>query len=254
MLPSFVTLSSLVAQAFILIFISVIYIFFISCIFPSVFLKPEYNRSLEGDRGLKKYRFPGGHSIVYEPSVDIKKYMKQYILTALGDEKYFQCKFDFRVFSARYEIFAFDCENRMLDAIHVAEPVREDAKYISLPTMLPSDTAYIKVSLKAVNETKILRDPTLSIPSSKFAAFRFFVVLFTIAQAFIIKFMLLDMAEFFFPYLSTVKDYGNLFTLFIAIVTGLILSSFGKTLHGLGKREKEDWKNYKKRLKEKNRK
>lgn len=249
MLPSFGTISSLVAQVSISIFISVIYIFLIACIFPAVFLKPEYNKTLEGDRGLKKYRFQGGASILYEPSVEVKRYIKQYILTAVGNEKYIQCKFDFRVFSSKYEVFAFDCDNRMIDAIQIEEKFSEDGNFISIPALLPADTAYVKVSVKAVNAMKIPRDPLLDIPALKIAVFRFFTVIFTIMEAFILKSALLSVAGMFFSYDFEANDAGNLFTLLLAIVTGLILSSFGKTLHGLGKREKEDLKDYKKRLK-----
>lgn len=254
MLPSFNTLSSVVAQALIFIFISAIYILFISCIFPSLFLKPEYNQSLEGDRGLKKYRFKGGHSIVYEPSVDAKRYIKQYILTAVGKEKYIQCQFDFRISSIRYEVFAFDCDNRMIDAVQIDELVSEEEKFISKSALLPSNTAYVKVSVKTVNDVKIQRDPLLRITPSQFKKFTFFTVLFTIAEAFLMKFVLENIARMFFSYDTLLKDQGNLFTLLLAIAMGFLLSAFSKSLHGLGKREKEDLKNYKIRMKKKSKK
>ena len=241
-MPSLQMIFSLVGQAFVLIFFSVIYIFLVAFVLPGVFLKPKYNESLEGDRGLKKYRFSGGRSIVYEPSPEAKRYIKQYILTSVGDEKYIQCQFDFRVCSCRYEVFAFDTDGRMIDAVWIEEPVSEEQKYISNPAMLPSETAYVRVSVKAVNEVKIDREPVLSIPSSRIAAFTFFTVVLTVAEAFLMKFITVNAAEGIFSYSEFARDYGNLFTLLLAVLTGFVIAKFGKSLHSLGKREKEDLK------------
>lgn len=254
MLPSFVTISSLVAQVLIALCATILYIFCISHILPSVFLKPRYNATLDGDRGLKKYLFNGGRSIVYEPSVESKKYIKQYILTAVGEEKYIQCKFDFRVFSSRYDVFAFDCDGRMIDAIQIEEPILEKYKYISQPAMLPQNTAYVRVSVKAVNEVKIEREPTLEILPSQLACFTFITVLLTIVEAFIMKFVMQNISGLLFSYASKIEDQGNLFTLLLSIVVGLLISACGKTLHSLGKREKEDLNDRKNRLKKENRK
>ncbi len=242
MLPSFGTISSIVVQIVILICVSVLYIFFISVVFPSFFLKPKYNASLEGDRGLKKYLFEGGRAIVYEPSVDVKRYIKQYILTAIGNEKYIQCKFDIHIFSSKYEVYAFDCDDRRIDSIQIEEPDLDYKNGISKPVLLPNATAYVRVSVKSVNEVKIWREPMVNIPSSQIALFTFFTVVGTIAEAFIMKVILMDLAENIFSYSFFVKDYGNLFTLILAVVAGLVLSFFGRLLHGLGKREKEDLK------------
>ena len=246
-MPSFEMISSLVVQVFILIFASILYVFFVSFVFPSLFLKPKYNHSLEDDRGLKKYRFQGGCAIVYEPTVEVKRYIKQYILTAMGDGKYIQCKFDFRVFSSKYEVFAFNCDGSMIDVIQIEEPILENNNYITTPAQLPADTAYVRVSVKSVNDVKIERDPMLSIPSSRIAQFTLFTVLLTIVEAFVMKFVLLGVADELFSYTSRVDDAGNFFTLIFAILTGFCISYFGKLLHGLGKREKEDLKNQKNR-------
>ena len=242
MLPSFGTITSIIAQILISICISFIYVFFISVILPAVFLKPRYNESAEGDRGLKKYVFEGGRAIVYEPSVDVKRYIKQYILTAIGQEKYIQCKFDTHVFSSRYDVFAFDCDDRMIDAIHVEEPDLDEKRGVSHPALLPMETAYVKVSVASVNEVKIEREPLMSISSLGSAQFTVFTVLATIAEAFIVKSVLLDVSETALSYVSAMKDYGNLFTLISAVFAGLLLSFFGKLLHGLTRREKEDIK------------
>ena len=242
MLPSFGTISTIAAQAIILICVSCIYVFFISTVFPAVFLKPKYNGASEGDRGLKKYLFEGGRSIVYEPSVGVKKYIKQYILTALGTERYIQCKFDPHIYSSRYEVFAFDSDDRMIDGILVEEPSLDEKRGISDPIILPMNTAYARVSVRTVNDVKIEREPLLDIPSSNTMLFTLFTVLFTVAEAFVMKAVFMDIGESLLSYASAMKDHGNLFTLIFAVIAGFTVSFFGKLLHGLGKREKEDLK------------
>lgn len=242
MLPSFGTISSIVAQILILICVIILYIFFISVVFPSIFLKPKYNTLLEGDRGLKKYLFEGGRAIVYEPSVDVKRYIKQYILTAVSEEKYIQCKFDLHIFSSKYEVYAFDCNDILIDSIQIEEPDLDYKKGISKPVLLPTATAYVKVSVKSVNEVKIAREPMVSIPSSRVALFTFFTIILTITETFVAKVILMDIVKEIFSDSFFTKDYGNLFTLILAVIAGFVLSFFGRLLHGLNKREKEDLK------------
>ena len=242
MLPSFGTISSIVAQILILICVSVLYVFLVSFVFPSLFLKPKYNHSLEGDRGLKKYVFEGGRSIVYEPSVAVKRYMKQYILTALSREKYIQCKFDNRVYSSKYEVYAFDCDDRLIDALLIEEPDLDEKRGVSKPVLLPENTAYVRVSVKSVNETKVLRESMLNILPFQRVLFTFFTVLGTVVESFIAKAILIELAENLFSYSDVANDCGNLFTLILAVVAGLGISSLGKLLHGLSGRDKEDLK------------
>lgn len=242
LLPSFGTIFSIAAQIIILVCVSVLYVFFVSVLCPSLFLKPKYNAALEGDRGLKKYLFEGGRAIVYEPSVEVKKYIKQYILTAISNEKYIQCKFDPHIFSSKYEVYAFDCNDQMIDAVQIEEPHLDDGRGISQAVLLPTTTAYVRVSVKSVNEVKILWEPMVNIPASQVALFTLFTVLGTVVEAFIMKVILMDIAKNIFSDSFLTEDYGNLFTLILAVIAGFILSFFGRLLHGLNKREKEDLK------------
>jgi len=242
MLPSFGTISTTAAQIFILICVSCIYVFFVSTVFPSVFLKPRYRDTLEGDRGLKKYSFEGGRAIVYEPSLEAKRYLKQYILSAVGNEKYVQCKFDAHIFSAKYEIAAFDCDDRMIDAVQVEEPDLDEKRGIASPVLLPTDTAYVRASVKTVNDLKLDREPMLEISHASTAVFTFFTVLWTVLEAFIMKIILMNLAEDFFSYASVMKDHGNLMTLCLGVFMGLLLAFFGRLLHGLGRRDRKDLK------------
>ena len=87
MLWSLGTVSALVTLA-VAAFVSVsVYIFLVSRVLPDLLLKPLYDDSKEGDRGLRRYAFEGGRAILYEPSAPYRKYLKQYILSANGNEK-----------------------------------------------------------------------------------------------------------------------------------------------------------------------
>ena len=143
---------------------------------------------------------------------------------------------------------------RVAEGLSPVDVVRFVAAYATQRKAMMPDNKKIVVGRDArlsgaVNEMKIPRDPLLDIPAFKIAVFRFFTVIFTIMEAFMMKSVVLSVAGMFFSYDFEGNDSGNLFTLLLAIVIGLMLSSCGRTLHGLGKREKEDLKGYKKRLK-----
>ena len=91
MLWSLETVSVLVTLA-VAAFASIsVYVFLVSRVLPDLLLKPLYDDSKDGDRGLRRYTFEGGRAILYEPSALYRKYLNQYILSANGNEKYIKC-------------------------------------------------------------------------------------------------------------------------------------------------------------------
>ena len=81
-------------------YISIAIIFFMSFgiyftvavrIMPALLLKPM-NLGVKHDRGIKKYVFPEGRSIAYEPSLYFRKYVSQYVLYSQNGNKFIKCK------------------------------------------------------------------------------------------------------------------------------------------------------------------
>ena len=65
----------------------VVFAALIAVVFPRIFLKEGEIDTPPSDRGLKKVKEPNGKSILFEPSVEMRKYVRQYILSERGEKK-----------------------------------------------------------------------------------------------------------------------------------------------------------------------
>ena len=164
MLWSFETVAVLTAFTVAALFAVIVYVFFVSKLLPAMLLKPKYNDSAEGDRGIRKYSFEGGRAIVYEPSAPYRKYVKQYILSVHGKKKYIQCKFDSRISAVRYEVIAFDAEGSPIDTVEIEEHILED---MSCATMLHPKTAYVKLVVRSVDGMILQAERLYELPASR---------------------------------------------------------------------------------------
>ena len=94
----------------------VVFAALIAVVFPRIFLKEGEIDTPPSDRGLKKVKEPNGKSILFEPSVEMRKYVRQYILSERGEKKVIVCRLDEEISYLDYDILLFDCLDRMLDS------------------------------------------------------------------------------------------------------------------------------------------
>lgn len=121
------------------------------------------------DRGIKKYLYPNGRAVVYEPHPSFRKYLSQYLLFTEDGYKYVRCKLDAGVESIRYAVVMFNNRNRVVDVIDV-----EEKKILSdetTPVRLHPDTSYIALIPDEVNHIKIKHDAVMSYHVWQLAAY-----------------------------------------------------------------------------------
>ena len=150
-----------VLEAVLFICCLVVYVMLVSQILPRIFLKPKYDLPVISDRGIKKYVFKEGRAIVYEPSILTGRYIQQYILSSHKGEKFLKCKIDPRVYSIKFDVVAMDADDKVIDIIRVAEPIRQLG--VTTGAAMPRNTSYVSVIVKEVNNTKAEPRTTLKI-------------------------------------------------------------------------------------------
>ena len=225
MLWSFGTVATLTAWL-VAAFVAVkMYVFLVSGVLPDLLLKQRYDDSKDGDRGLRRYTFEGGRAIVYEPSAPFRKYLKQYILSANGNEKYIKCKFAERVSAVRYEVIAFDSADRLLDTVRIEEHIFEDKENISQAAMLPMQTAYVKVLIRSVNGVILDNEKYFYLPASCKWGFTCAVTLGLVATMILVRKAFVTLGDLLFNYSAIATGYGDLFAVISAIIAGYILSN-----------------------------
>lgn len=237
MLLSFGDVATLAVQTLAAIFSIAVYVFLAASVFPPLFLKPRYRYSAEGDRGIRRYTFEGGRAIVYEPSVPYRKYLKQYILSANGAEKYIKCKFAPSVHKVVYDVVTFDSGDRVIETVRV----REDIGYggVSKSSMLPPRTSYAKVVIREVDEEPVNSEQLFYVPRSAVIGFTSCVTVLMVAEALLLYWVIASFANIFFAYSSFASGFGGLFAAVSAIAMGLILSGLLRYLYHFNEKIKK---------------
>lgn len=238
MLWSFETFATLMAQITVAICSGILYVFLTAKFLPLWLLKPRADSSLDGDRGIKRLVFDCGRAVVYEPSVSYRKYVKQYILSAVGKEKYIQCKFTGSVRCAEYDVVAFDSNDRPIERVCVQEHLFEENGNISRAATLPRETAYVKLVVRSVNGVLLDGETVFVLSGSRVLFFTLSVTVCTVLEMMYLRSVLVYCAELLFGYSRFATGYDDLFALVSAFCGGLALSALIRQLYKTNEKQK----------------
>lgn len=224
MLWSFEIFTTLMAQAAAAVCSIVLYVLLVAQILPRLLLTPRFDASLAGDRGIRRFVFEGGRAIVYEPSAMYRKYVSQYILSAVGERKYIRCRFARAVRSARYDVVVFDAFDRAIGTVRIEEPLSDGNGNLSRAALLPDGTAYAKLIVRAVNDTLVASETAFVLSARRKALFISCVTLGLVAEAMLLRWVLVSFADRLFSYSEISLGYGGVFAAVSALAIGLGLS------------------------------
>ena len=100
-------------------------------------------------RGLQRFVYPEGRSVLYEPHPSIRKYIRRYSLFTLDGYKYLRLRLDGAVTTFGLSIIMYDNKDRAIDAIDVVG--RSQGARYSAPIALNEKTSYVALVLTSVN-------------------------------------------------------------------------------------------------------
>ncbi len=126
-----------------------VYWMLLTTVLPGTLLQNRFLKGKIGDRGIRKYAFPGGVCAVFEPEVPYRPYLKQYALYCKDGQKYLQCMVYEKVTALSYDVVVFDARGKMTDVIAVSDRVPGNG--YTRPIFLPGDTALVSVVLRQVD-------------------------------------------------------------------------------------------------------
>ncbi len=115
------------------------YISLLCSVYPYFTMRLVWRGEL-GIRGRRRVVFPNGRGVVYEPSLDAKKYIDRYAVYEQNGGKYLVCKINTHIEYLRYDAVSFDRKGKILDIVSVSENIRENGETNSV--RLPERTAY----------------------------------------------------------------------------------------------------------------
>lgn len=158
------------------------YAFVAGTVLPKFFLTLKYDGKPDG-RALRKFTFPGGRAISYEPHPALRRFLPMYALIAKDDKKYLKLKTAPSVYRIEYDVVAFNNRNRVLDILNVKESIDSGAE--SRSVILPDDTSYVSLLIYKVNEKSYVDEAPYKLERVKEILYIISVFVLTFAVTFL---------------------------------------------------------------------
>ena len=156
-----------------------------SFVLPNAYLKASYALKKTGDRGIKKIAEKNdGTTIVYEPVVKWRKYVKQYLLSERYGQKKMVCKIDPDVEYLAYDVVLFNHRDEPFDVISVKEKTEGE---FTKPLDLPEETSYVALSITEVDTVQFPVPITQKVPGRNIVAFLLWCSLCLFMEVFCVK-------------------------------------------------------------------
>jgi len=174
-----------IALALLFCIVVAVYTQLSSNILPKLFLRLHFDLSESLGRGLKKFTYPEGRAVVYEPHPSIRKYVRRYALYTAGGFKYLKMKLDRDVKSLGAVVVMFDNKNRQIDTLSLngSSLYGEESPAV----LLHHRTSYVSLTVISVNGVELERRPPVYyhwysalIYVTVYAILTFFLLLFTV--------------------------------------------------------------------------
>lgn len=209
-------------HAVVLICSPILFIFLIARLMPRYWLTPTSDPLHIKDRGIQKFLFPQGRAIVYQPSVDIRPYIPQYILSDNDGQRFLKCNLDTRIKAIRYRILPFDADDRPLPILEIEDPVYSPG--ISHAVPLPMNTAYVSICLQEVNGARFSANGNVGLSLKKVAAYGLTTLILTVLESYALKQSLVFFANLIFGYWGVATlDFGRI--LLPALLLGILCAA-----------------------------
>ena len=162
----------------------VLYFILLGSLIPKI-LRIHCSLKTSTDRGLKKYSYPGGRGILYEPHPSIRKYINSYVLFTNEGYKYLKCKLDVEVTKLKYTVVMFNRHSRVIDVIgaHEISPLNGETTEL----LLHQDTSYVSLVLESVNGIPLKHENVVCCKLWRLFLYSLSVSVITFAQLMFVK-------------------------------------------------------------------
>ena len=203
-----------------------VYICLVGIVLPTVMLRPVFLFGTTRDRGIRKYKYPEGRAVVYEPHPSVRGYLSLYTLFVSEGEKYLRCMAANGIRDIKYTVVVFDNAGRVIDSITV-EDTPSDGRMKSVT--LPVGASYASVFVNRANGSELPSSRLFAPDEAKCRLFLWVVAAMTAVLALIVRHTVVMFLEAF----SSPFEVDMLFV----IVASFLLGALGAKM-AISKRRK----------------
>ena len=191
-------------------------------ILPKLFLRNRYTIHQPYDRGIKKYKFKNaGYGIVYEPALNVRKYIKQYVLTNQNGEKKLTCKIAEGVAHVDYDVVLFNAANKVFLILNAKDLMEKDGG-VTAEIVLPPETAYVTVLLNGVDGRTFVGKRGVRLSPFHLICFAIASVGLSVCLAFCFRFCFANLFGGVMRQSFLASPSGNSLTLILSLIIGAI--------------------------------
>ena len=188
---------------------------------PRIFLKNCYGIDEPYDRGLRKYRFEDdGNGILYEPSLGVRKYVKQYVLTNRYGEKRIKCKIDPKLKYLDYDIVLFNNQDKVFLILNVKDIIEEQG--YAKEVVLPDETSYVSILLNQADNWLFPRHKGIRIAPFHMLCFSLSAIGLFVCAAFCVKLCFANLFGGLFRESFMLVEQSNLITAALSAAVGAL--------------------------------
>ncbi len=219
---------SYIAKGILVLVSLCVYILLVGNIYPMLFMRLRRVSGKNADRGIKKYVFPSGRCVVYEPELKTRNYIEQYELFSVNGTKYIKCKINAAIRDLCYYVLVYDNRDKLVDTLKIFEVVQKNGFTSSVK--LPHNTSYVNIVPYKVNSENVSKKLPVSYPTVNVVTYSLCLVITTVIQAYVAKSLFASLFEGLLPI-----ENENIFV--PALLFGVILAavSVGTYYHSITK-------------------
>ncbi|MBE6653704.1 MAG: hypothetical protein E7610_09870 [Ruminococcaceae bacterium] len=162
----------------------ILFVWLLGRVYPRLTLRKLFKGAV-ADRGARRMVFPEGRAVVYEPALEMRRFVPCYALIKQDGCVYIKCRVHRRVAFLRYDVSAFDGRGRLLDVVSVRERITEEGATHAV--RLPSGTAYVSLTLRKVDRVYTGRNVILGYSPVGIAVYVVLAALTAAAAAWILR-------------------------------------------------------------------
>ena len=163
----------------------VVYVVLMAYVFPRVLLKTELVVWVPRDRGIKNVKETMGRTIVYQPALEYRKYLPQYLISERNGEKILLCKLASCVKYIDYDVVTYDGFGRECKIINVKELIDKESYTQQLP--LEDKVAYVSIAVNTVNDQVLTVHRKKPVEKWKIAVYTMACIFTTVLAIFTVK-------------------------------------------------------------------
>ncbi len=181
---------------------------------PKMYLKTRCTVEKSCDRGIKKVYEKNGMSMVFEPEIKWRKYVKQYVLAERYGKKELMCKLDHSITFIEFDVVCFNNQNKVFSVLKVKELV--DGKGLSSVIELPEETSYISLVVSKIDGKQYEDHLTAKVKAGRLFKFLTLCSLVLFVEIFFVKVCLANVYGGVFKESFVLNGPSTLVTLAIA--------------------------------------